>query len=124
MYPFVRLILITCLAFSSATPRLAGASANKSAVVLPAVGERFVRTELYFGLGRKNGGEVSVDEWNKFIAGQVTPRFPNGLTVVEAVGQYRNVSGSIIRERSRVLILLYKGKDSKTASKKIEEIRA
>src|SRR5256885_1118405 len=88
------------------------------------VGERYFRTELYFGFGRKDGTEVTIDEWNKFLADEVTPRFPDGLTIVEAAGQFRGASGTIVRERSRMIILLYKKKDRESASKKIDEIRA
>jgi hypothetical protein len=86
--------------------------------------EKFFRTELYFGFGKKDGTEVTADEWSKFLADVVTPRFPDGLTVVEAIGQFRGSSGAIVREHSRMLILLYKKRNRETAGKKIDEIRA
>jgi hypothetical protein len=101
--------------------RITGTEVVVSQLVL---GERHFRTELYFGLGRKNGGAVTADEWNKFLADEVTPRFPDGLTIVEAVGQFRDASGTIVHESSRMLILLYKKKDRESAGKKIDEIRA
>jgi Protein of unknown function (DUF3574) len=86
-------------------------------------GEKYLRTELYFGLGRKNAPDVTPEEWNKFLADEVTPRFPEGLTVVEATGQWRNSAGMITHERSRMLILLYKKRDREAAGKKIDQIR-
>jgi hypothetical protein len=86
------------------------------------VSERYWRTELYFGMGKRDGSEVSEDEWQRFLSDVVTPKFPDGLTVIEARGQYRTSAGSIIRERSRVLILLYPKKHRRDADKKIDAI--
>jgi hypothetical protein len=65
-----------------------------------------VRTTLYFGLTRPTG-RVSEDEWRSFLRQQVTPRFPDGLTVWEAQGQWRRSDGRISRERSKVLLLVH-----------------
>ena len=85
--------------------------------------ERYRRTELYFGLGRKNGGAVSEAEWAAFLEEEVTPRFPDGLTAIAASGQFRGAAGIIVKEPSRVLILLYPKRERKKANAKIEEIR-
>jgi hypothetical protein len=65
-----------------------------------------VRTTLYFGLTRPSG-RVSEDEWRAFLRQQVTPRFPDGLTVWEAQGQWRRADGRVARERSKVLLLVH-----------------
>jgi hypothetical protein len=65
-----------------------------------------VRTTLYFGLTRPNG-RVSEEEWRTFLRQHVTPRFPDGLTVWEAQGQWRRSDGRIARERSKVLLLVH-----------------
>jgi hypothetical protein len=67
----------------------------------------WVKTELYLGLSRPGGGEVTQDEWDVFLAREITSRFPNGLTVLDAHGQWRDESGTVIRERTKLLILLY-----------------
>jgi len=36
----------------------------------------------------------------------VTPRFPDGLSVVDVAGQYKGSSGAISRERSKLLIVI------------------
>ena len=69
-------------------------------------GTAHVRTTLYFGLTRPSG-RVSEDEWRSFLRQQVTPRFPDGLTVWEAQGQWRRSDGRISRERSKVLLLVH-----------------
>ena len=66
-----------------------------------------VRTTLYFGLSRAKGPAVSELEWQLFLRDEVTKRFPEGLTVWEAMGQWRTPSGSIDREQSKVLLLVH-----------------
>ena len=62
-----------------------------------------VSVELYFGRGKPDGGEVSDTEWEDFLATEVTPRFPDGLSVIEVMGQYRGSSGRVVSERSKRL---------------------
>lgn len=72
----------------------------------PAGSSAMVRNELYFGLSRKDAAPVGEAEWAAFVDTEVTPRFPDGLTVVDAYGQWRNASGAIAKERSKILIIL------------------
>ncbi len=69
-------------------------------------GRPHVRTTLYFGLSRPTGA-VSSAEWDAFLRDTVTPRFPDGLTVVEASGQWRTPTGQVAREQSKVLLLVH-----------------
>lgn len=52
-----------------------------------------VRTTLYFGLARPKGSVTEL-EWQIFLRDEVTRRFPDGLTVWEAEGQWRTPAGS------------------------------
>jgi hypothetical protein len=81
----------------------------------------YARLELLFGLGKTGGGEVSEEEWRAFLAGEVTPRFPDGLTVLSGYGQWRARSGEMGREPSRVLAIWYRPDGSSEA--RIEGIR-
>ena len=49
---------------------------------------------------------VSDAHWQEFLGDEITPRFPDGLTVIDAAGQWRDGSGTIIRERSKLVIIL------------------
>lgn len=89
----------------------------------PANAEQFLRTELFFGTGRENNVPVSDEEWQQFLDEEVTPRFPAGLTVVTAVGQFRGANGIIIQEKSMIMILLYPLNAYRSSSEKIEQIR-
>jgi len=53
------------------------------------------------------GGIVSSDEWAKFLSTTVTPRFPGGLTVWQASGQWQSSDGKPTREVSYVLSLIH-----------------
>jgi len=65
-----------------------------------------IRTTLYFGLSRPNGS-VSELEWQIFLRDEVTKRFPDGLTVWQAEGQWLTPAGSIDHEQSKVLLLVH-----------------
>jgi Protein of unknown function (DUF3574) len=80
------------------------------------------RIELLFGMGRKGGGEISEEEWRAFLDADVTPRFPDGLTVLTGYGQWRNASGAIAKETSRVLLIW--ARPDAVNNQKIETIRA
>ncbi|MGE0849192.1 MAG: DUF3574 domain-containing protein [Hyphomicrobiaceae bacterium] len=81
----------------------------------------YSRLELLFGLGRPGGGEVSEEEWRAFVESEVTPRFPDGLTVLSGYGQWRGPSGTIAKEPSRVLLIWYRRNDRTDAE--IDAIR-
>lgn len=80
----------------------------------------FIKDELYFGLSKPGGGMISETEWQLFLSRVITPRFPEGLTVVDAYGQYLNKQGKLNREKTKVVILIYQNSQAKNQS--IEEI--
>ena len=85
--------------------------------------EPFVRTELFFGTDKPEG-EVTRKEFRLFLKEEITPLFPDGLTVLTGSGQFRDSeSGEIIRERSVLVILLYPLNSWKESNEKIEKIR-
>lgn len=68
-----------------------------------------VRDELYFGLRKPDAALVSEAEWQAFVDSVVTPRFPEGLTVLAGYGQYQPEGRPLVREPARVLILVHGG---------------
>jgi hypothetical protein len=70
------------------------------------LGSVHTRTTLYFGLSEQ-GRKVSEAAWRNFLQKEVTPRFPEGLTVWQADGQWRQADGSIGHERAKVLLLVH-----------------
>jgi hypothetical protein len=97
------------------------AAAIEPKVNRPSASEIWARTELYFGSERP-GGEVTDAEFTDFMDREITPRFPDGLTLLAGYGQFLNATGVLIKERSNVLILLYP-LTTQEAGKSIQEIR-
>ena len=69
--------------------------------------ETFVKTELYFGLSQPSG-PISEEAWSGFVDQHITPAFSDGLTVLDAKGQWKNQSGQIVKENSKLVILIHK----------------
>lgn len=66
-----------------------------------------VVADLLFG--RNIGGRLGVTEkrWSRFLAKEITPRFPEGLSVVDASGQWRDTATKrIVRERSKLVTII------------------
>ena len=85
--------------------------------------ESFIRTELFFGRNRPDRPEVSQEEFADFLNVTITPEFPDGLTILDGIGQFRDSNGNIIQEKAKVLILLYPSNTKRQSSRKIERIR-
>ena len=67
----------------------------------------FIELNVYFGQEKADGTTVSETEWQAFLANAVTPRFPDGLTVLDARGQWLDTSeGRLYRESTKVLNVL------------------
>lgn len=99
-----------CLFMLLAQPALAGSGA--------------IETKLYFGLSIAAGGHVSEQQWQSFVADTVTPRFPDGLTIVKATGQWRDPRGKsskVVSEPTRIVVIVHP--ETAAAAKAIGEIR-
>jgi Protein of unknown function (DUF3574) len=99
---------------------IAAERVDQTCPFLPA-GELLVRSELFFGLSKPNGAIVSEKEFQHFVDREVTPRFPDGLTLLTGLGQFRTSQGRLVREYAKVLLVLYPPSADRSAS--VEEIR-
>jgi hypothetical protein len=66
--------------------------------------------ELMFG--RKIGNRIAVTEsrWARFVDREITPRFPDGLSAVDARGQWRDRTRNVIvREPSKLVTIVLPG---------------
>jgi hypothetical protein len=66
---------------------------------------------------------VTDAQFMTFVDRSVTPQFPDGLTIQEGRGQWRDSNGVVERERSHELILLYPAAEARTHDPQIERIR-
>lgn len=88
----------------------------------PAVTQHWLDTRLYFGLGAVDGRGFSEQAWRNFLDQEVTPRFPDGLTVIDGYGQWQGrQQKSPERLRSKILMIDYP--DTLDNRAKIEAIR-
>src|SRR6202166_2060600 len=66
--------------------------------------------ELMFGRDIGDGGGVSESEWQLFVTRELVSRFPDGLTIIDAIGQWRDRdSGRIVREPSKHVEIVMPG---------------
>jgi len=81
-----------------------------SAVLLGGCGDGraqdWTDARLYVGLSNDQG-EISAADFNAFTDAVITPLFPDGLTVFHADGQWREPNGTVTREKSAVVELIY-----------------
>jgi hypothetical protein len=99
-----RLLPIGLLALGLASGSL-GCATRKTSTgaqrpVLPAQATQWLRTELYVGA-------VPMADWQDFLSAVVTPLFPDGFTVLEGYGQWRDPGMEIHQIPTRVLIVLH-----------------
>lgn len=66
---------------------------------------QYYKVELYFGLSEK-GKPITPQKWQSFVDNYITPSFPDGLTILDAYGQWRNEKKQIIKEKSKVVVLI------------------
>jgi Protein of unknown function (DUF3574) len=112
--PAMRLALLMSLLLAGACP--ANAASSCAAGLEPRS-----QVELYFG---RNIGEVvgvSEDAWATFLDEEITPRFPDGLSVIDIRGQWKDMgSGRIVREPGKLLVLIVTA--SEATRRKIADI--
>ncbi len=78
--------------------------------------------ELFFGRNIGDAPGVSDADWQAFVDQEVTPRFPDGLTITDAAGQWRGPGGVVVREPSKVLLVVLSGAPGE--QEKLDAIRA
>ncbi len=105
-------VFLAAIAASAPAARAEGCAAPTSATQ---------QVEMYFGSSVKGRPYVTERAWSHFLASEVTPKFPDGLTVFDAHGQWRSGDGKIYREATHVLLILYK--TDAASEGKIEAIR-
>jgi uncharacterized protein DUF3574 len=77
------------------------------ATVAPPVENAVLADRLFCGRTIPGGGVVSDEDWNAFVADFVTPRYPQGLTIWRADGQWREKDGSLAREPVMIIEILH-----------------
>lgn len=69
--------------------------------------EAMVRDALFFGQSIPGGGMIADSAWEAFLTDQVTPAFPSGFTILPASGQWREATGHVAKEPTRILLIIH-----------------
>ena len=103
-----RLQAATLLLAAGALLALSGAGcAVGSQLACPDGMAPFTELNIYFGQEKGDGTTVSEDEWQAFLQDTVTQRFPDGLTVTDAYGQwFDTANGRLYQESTKLLNVL------------------
>jgi len=97
------LLLAGCADFPESLP-----PATPYSCLLPAE-QRMLVAELFFGRGIKGRQPLTDAEWAEFAAQTITPNFPDGFTVFDGEGQWRNPqTGQIAGGRTKILLVAAK----------------
>ena len=109
----MRIARLAVFSFTLATASATGAGAQTEMPPCHGAQQPKMVAELMFGRDIGDGGGVSESEWQLFDTRELVSRFPDGLTIIDAIGQWRDRdSGRIVREQSKhVEIVLPGNKD-------------
>ena len=116
-------------ATAAAAPQTVSQTASQTSTLSgdrahPGRTQGWVDTRLYFGLGLADQPQVGIREaaWRDFLDKEVTPRFPDGLSVLDVYGQWLS-KGKTEPERLRSKCLIIDYPNTPANQAKIEAIR-
>ena len=117
-YAYLIIVALSVAVLAACSP------SESSTAACPEGWDQVTKYQLYFGRSDATGAPdaVSDEAWAQFLSDTVTPRFPDGLTVTDGAGQWRNDAGEILKEEAKVLTLLVWPDD--TAPQRLNEIAA
>ena len=78
------------------------------------------KDELYFGLLKPTGEEITETDWKNFLNLVVAPRFPEGFSILSADGQYMKTE-----EPAKILVILHSnsGKENRFIQEIIKQYK-
>jgi hypothetical protein len=85
------------------------------------VGQSQLRTAQLF-LSAKPPAKISDSDIRRFVDAEVTPRFPEGVTVVDGGGQWLGDQNRLIREAAKVVMIVLPERGDPAG--KVEAVRA
>jgi len=85
-------------------------------------GQQRLRTaQLFFGRDVDGKPDVGDAAFARFVDEEMTPRFPDGLTVLDGGSQWRGPENKLIREAAKIVLIVLPG-DGKVAPR-LEAVR-
>jgi hypothetical protein len=87
------------------------------------VGQTFQRTaQLFFGRTGADAPRITDAAFRRYVDEELTPRFPDGLTVMDGGGKWRGDENRMIREASKVVLIVLPAK--RDADRRVQAARA
>jgi hypothetical protein len=87
----------------------------------PAGQQRLRTAQLFFGRNIAAQSGVSETAFHKFVDEELTPRFPDGLTILDGGGQWRGPENKLIRESSKIVLIVLPAKGD--SGQRIDAVR-
>lgn len=109
------LLLAGCVHAPVITPVAGG-------LVCPSGQERLRTAQLFFGRSIDGKPDVTDAQFRDFMDNELTPRFPDGLTVMDGGGQWRGDENRLIREAAKVVMIVLT--DRPDTERRIDAARA
>ncbi|WP_293908190.1 DUF3574 domain-containing protein [Phenylobacterium sp.] len=97
-----------------------GGCATQPKLACPA-GQSQLRTAQLF-LAAKAPARLSDKDFSRFVDQEVTPRFPDGVTVVNGGGRWKGDGNEMIRDAAKVVLIVLRAKGDNLA--RVEAVRA
>jgi len=107
LFQFASIVILAFLVHSSASAQLVECRGGQKPTQI---------AEMMFG--RKIGDRIGVSEveWGRFVDREITPRFPAGLTVYNAAGQWQDTTTKkVVHEPSKMVVIVLPGDDDEIA---------
>jgi hypothetical protein len=106
----MRIAFLSTLRFIPLLAAATGAAAQTPPLSCHGTQKPMAVAELMFGRDIGNSVGVGQSAWARFVRRELTPRFPDGLTITDAIGQWRDRdNGAILREPSKHVEIVLPG---------------
>ena len=97
------------IALAAAAALCAGAASAAPVRACPEGLKAASAAQLFFGRSMGEMGEVSDADWRAFVDAEVSPRFPDGLSISDVYGQWKSPAGDFVREDTKALFIVLAG---------------
>jgi len=87
---------------------------GSSPICRPGLAPR-ITADLYFGRNIGPSLAVSDADWALFVDEEITPRFPDGLSVSDIAGQWKGEDSVVVREPAKVVMIVLSGEEAEDA---------
>ncbi|BAF89685.1 hypothetical protein AZC_3687 [Azorhizobium caulinodans ORS 571] len=121
----VPVVLLCGLTAAAAQGQAPAPAASPGWAATPWADSVMLETQLFFSLSTADGAGVSEQQFAQFMEDVVRPRFPDGMTVLDAYGQGAGAAGGIaamLHAGTKMVLLVHP--NTPDAQSKVGEVKA